>query len=73
MCYNSYLYNATQFTKRLDFRQTPLSSASEGAIHSFIKHLLCLTTRHRALVSLHTRGRVGRSRPPAGAADQDVR
>lgn len=73
MCYNSHLYSATQFTKSLDFRQTPLSSASEGAIHSFIKHLLSLTTRRRALVSLQTRGRVGRSRPRAGAADQAVR
>ena len=36
MCYNSHLYNATQLTKRLHFRKTPLSSAREGGIHSFI-------------------------------------
>lgn len=63
MYYNSHLYNATQFTKRLHFHQTPLSSGSEGGIHSFIKHLLRLTTSYWPLGLASHQGKGGALAP----------
>lgn len=62
MYYNSHLYNAMQFAKRLHFIHP--SEPREGSfIHSFTKHLLGPTTHCRAPGSVPHHGKGGALAP----------